>query len=147
MYSENHLALARLRKDLSDLSDTPPVTSSSSTTVVVRPLHLHADGPPYALDVTMKVLQGAYKGGTFEFVLEVPSLYPFKPPRIRAKAPIYHPNVNLATGEVALSVLGSGWRPVLSVGGVVLCLEMMFLEPTVGTGREVLRGGVQRRRR
>ena len=63
--------------------------------------------------------------------MTVPKLYPFKPPTLQAKQPIYHPNVELSTGRVALQVLGHGWRPVLSVGGVILCLEMMFLEPSV----------------
>ena len=42
---------------------------------------------------------------------------------------IWHPNIDPLTGRVMLPILGSDWRPVLSINTVLLGLQLIFLEP------------------
>ena len=36
----------------------------------------------------------AYEGHVVEFTIENPSTYPFKPPKLKFKTKVFHPNVN-----------------------------------------------------
>ncbi|PKI85213.1 E2 ubiquitin-conjugating enzyme [Malassezia vespertilionis] len=54
---------------------------------------------------------GVYSGGRFRIAIQVPAAYPTKPPVMRFKTPIFHPNVHWKTGEICLDVLQSQWSP------------------------------------
>lgn len=71
---------------------------------------------------------GLYKGATFQFTVEIPTSYPYDPPRALCDTRVYHPNIDLA-GKVCLNILRQDWMPVLSLGSVVFGLVTLFLEP------------------
>lgn len=54
---------------------------------------------------------GAYDGGRFEIVIQVPDTYPIKPPTMRFRTRIFHPNVHWKSGEICLDVLKTQWSP------------------------------------
>ncbi|WFD22935.1 E2 ubiquitin-conjugating enzyme [Malassezia equina] len=54
---------------------------------------------------------GVYGGGRFEMEIAVPDTYPIKPPSMRFRTRIFHPNVHWKTGEICLDVLQAQWSP------------------------------------
>ncbi|WFD26994.1 E2 ubiquitin-conjugating enzyme [Malassezia nana] len=62
---------------------------------------------------------GVYGGGRFEVDITVPDTYPIKPPTMRFRTRIFHPNVHWKvrrdadeeTGEICLDVLQTQWSP------------------------------------
>ena len=45
-----------------------------------------------------------YAGGIFDIVIKIPEEYPFRPPSIYIRQPIYHAN-RLSTGEICHAML------------------------------------------
>ena len=41
--------------------------------------------------------------------------YPFQPPKIRFKTPIYHLNIDQNTGLICRPILMDNWNPALSI--------------------------------
>lgn len=76
------------------------------------------EGPadtPYA-DLTLKL--------SFEF----PSNYPYAPPTVLYKTPIYHPNVDFS-GRICLDILKDKWTPAYNIQSVLLSLQSLLGEP------------------
>jgi ubiquitin-protein ligase len=67
------------------------------------------------------ILEGAYRGGHFSFLLDIPINYPFKKVDVWAKHPIWHPNVELLTGRVYLPL---DWSPVLTLNSLALAVQV-----------------------
>ena len=72
--------------------------------------------------------QCIWKGGKYEFSIEVLDNYPFAAPKCLCKTPIYHPNIDLE-GHVCLNILREDWKPVLGINSVILGLIFLFIEP------------------
>lgn len=60
------------------------------------------------------------------------SRYPYEPPSIRFKTPVYHPNID-NNGRICLELLKlppSGcWRPVVTIEGVLLAIQTLLGTP------------------
>jgi ubiquitin-conjugating enzyme E2 C len=75
-----------------------------------------------------------YAGMTFKLTLAFPANYPYAPPEVLFKTPVYHPNVDFA-GRICLSVLerkneeGVGWSAALNTGNVLLSVQSLLGEP------------------
>ena len=66
--------------------------------------------------------QTPYEGGTFVLGISFPAQYPFKAPKLQFKTKVYHPSVNLETGEICADVVGN-WGPTLNAKH---CLEVVY---------------------
>jgi ubiquitin-conjugating enzyme E2 D/E len=55
-----------------------------------------------------------YEGGIFRLDIRIPPDFPLKPPRIRFKTKIYHPNIHL-TGAICIDILQSQWNSTCSI--------------------------------
>ncbi|XP_065060692.1 ubiquitin-conjugating enzyme E2 T-like isoform X4 [Rhopilema esculentum] len=86
---------SRLKRELKQLSESPS-HGISCWTVGEKVDQLEAtiigqEGTPYS-------------GGVFKLSILIPERYPFEPPQVRFKTPIYHPNIDTA-GRICLDIL------------------------------------------
>ena len=85
----------------------------------------------YSLQLTVCPHEGPYRGGHFLFCLNIPESYPFTGVDVwvaTSTRPIWHPNIDLATGRVMLPL---EWSPVITLTSLALAIQMMLLEPSV----------------
>jgi ubiquitin-protein ligase len=66
----------------------------------------------------------------FKLTLEFPANYPYAPPAVEFKTPIYHPNVDFS-GRICLDILKDKWSAVYNIGTVLLSLQSLLGEPNV----------------
>eukprot|EP01119_Soliformovum_irregulare_P023924 TRINITY_DN845_c0_g1_i1.p1 TRINITY_DN845_c0_g1~~TRINITY_DN845_c0_g1_i1.p1 ORF type:complete len:210 (-),score=69.35 TRINITY_DN845_c0_g1_i1:65-694(-) len=79
-------------------------------------------------EVNVTPSDGLYRGATFNFQIEIPTTYPYDPPKALCTTLVYHPNIDWE-GRVCLNILRQEWMPVLSLGSVIFGLMTLFLEP------------------
>eukprot|EP01087_Luapelamoeba_hula_P005322 TRINITY_DN15401_c0_g1_i1.p1 TRINITY_DN15401_c0_g1~~TRINITY_DN15401_c0_g1_i1.p1 ORF type:complete len:212 (-),score=34.04 TRINITY_DN15401_c0_g1_i1:172-807(-) len=110
-------ARLRVQKDLGEMEPVPgaEVNFPDSNDL----MHFEVKVTPY---------DGMYTNACFHFNVEVPTNYPYDPPKVVCATPIYHPNID-TEGHVCLNILRAEWMPVLSLGSVVFGLMTLFLEP------------------
>ncbi|KZF22122.1 hypothetical protein L228DRAFT_268614 [Xylona heveae TC161] len=69
-----------------------------------------------------------YEGLTFKLSFAFPATYPYNPPTVIFKTPIYHPNVDFS-GRICLDILKDKWSAVYNVQSVLLSLQSLLGEP------------------
>ena len=118
--SKTSSAQLRVQKDLDDLTIDPNVSVSKPDPKNIM-----------ELIVTINITEpdSYWRGGKYEFLIVFGLEYPIKPPNVKLLTKIFHPNIELLSGNVCLSILRKEWTPVLSLTGVIMGLEYLFFEP------------------
>merc|ERR1719240_1345356 len=70
-----------------------------------------------------------YQGGTFVIDIEIPSDYPYNPPKMKFNTKIWHPNISSQTGAICLDVLGKEWSPALTIRTALLSIQALLSAP------------------
>lgn len=69
-----------------------------------------------------------YAGLTFKLSFEFPPNYPYSPPTVLFRTPIYHPNVDFS-GRICLDILKDKWTAAYNTQTVLLSLQSLLGEP------------------
>lgn len=69
-----------------------------------------------------------YEGGQFNVIIEFPTEYPFKPPKLKFQTRIFHPNIS-RKGTVCVDILQRNWSPVLTAENVLLSVTSLLASP------------------
>ena len=69
-----------------------------------------------------------YEGAIFYLDIKIPDGYPFKPPKIKFKTPIFHPNIN-GFGDICLDTITTNWAPTMTIGKVLLSICSLLTDP------------------
>lgn len=83
--------------------------------------------------VTLAPKAGLYRGGKFDFELDVSSEYPACPPVVHCMTQIYHPNIDFSdeSGEVCLNLLDELWTSNMTLEDVVQGLLFLLQHPNI----------------
>ena len=112
-------ALARINRELHDFSKDPPANCSAGP----------VGDDPFLWQATLMGPSGSpYEGGVFFLSVQFPEDYPFKPPRVHFKTPIWHPNIG-EDGRVGLDILDENWTPALTLAKVLLSIGSLLVDP------------------
>ncbi|GAB5369239.1 hypothetical protein AAMO2058_001388500 [Amorphochlora amoebiformis] len=70
-----------------------------------------------------------YENGTFVVDVEIPSRYPFEPPKIRFNTRVWHPNISSKTGVICVDILKDQWSPTLTIKTAILSIQALMSNP------------------
>lgn len=111
--------MQRLNKEYNDIMKNPPNGISAGP----------KDNNMFEWDATLVGPSGTpYEGGVFYLNITFPSNYPYVPPKVVFKTPIFHCNVN-SRGEICLDILKSTWSPALKIDLVLLSISSLLAAP------------------
>ena len=85
------------------------------------------------ISVTLSPKTGLYRGGKFDFELDVSTEYPSCPPVVHCMTQIYHPNIDFSdeSGEVCLNLLDELWTSNMTLEDVVQGLLFLLHNPNI----------------
>ena len=112
-------AVNRLKTELKKITKDPPSNCSAG---------LFKDNIFEWEATIMGPNDSPYKGGIFYLTINFPKNYPFKPPKIRFRTKVYHPNIN-NSGEICLDILKTEWSPALTTSKVLLSICSLLTDP------------------
>ncbi|CAF1597632.1 unnamed protein product [Rotaria magnacalcarata] len=75
------------------------------------------DGTPYERDL-------------YELYLSIPCNYPVKPPKVRFKTEIFHPNI-YKNSDICIDILQGQWSEVMSIEKILISIRSLLNEPNV----------------
>ena len=110
---------SRIQKELSLFITDPPDNCSAGP---VDDDIFHWEG------TIMGPTETVYEGGIFNLDIQFPKNYPFKPPKVRFKTKIYHPNIN-SGGFICLDIFKDNWSPALTISKVLLSICSLLTDP------------------
>jgi len=100
------------------LSSTPSISAFPDSENDLSKWTATLSGPP----------DTCYSDMTFKLAFEFPANYPYAPPKVQFKTPVYHPNIDMA-GRICLDILKDKWSAVLNVQSVLLTIQSLLEEP------------------
>ncbi|KAL5511529.1 hypothetical protein ACEPAH_4746 [Sanghuangporus vaninii] len=114
--------IRRIGKDMQDLEADPiaGVYAAPKSESDLRSWHGFMEGTS----------DTPYKGGKFNFELDFPEDFPFKPPVFKFTTRIYHPGIN-EQGQVCLGILRDEWRPSMTLKSVLAAIQEKLNNPKV----------------
>uniref|UniRef100_A0A5S6QQH1 E2 ubiquitin-conjugating enzyme n=1 Tax=Trichuris muris TaxID=70415 RepID=A0A5S6QQH1_TRIMR len=112
-------ARRRLMRDFKKLQEDPPAgISGAPTEDNILVWHALIFGPQ----------DTPFEDGTFKVVLEFSEEYPNKPPIVRFKSRMFHPNV-YADGSICLDILQNRWSPTYDAAAILTSIQSLLDEP------------------
>ena len=121
-----------LRKNIDSLSDGQARIREAETDTEEEDSLTH-------IVITLSPRSGPYRGGQFDFELDLSEGYPTYPPMVRSQTLIYHPNVDCSFacdsddegGDVCMNILDELWTPTMTLEDVIQGLLFLLHEPNL----------------
>ena len=111
----------RLIKELKQISSDPVMNCSAG------PL----DDDLYKWNATIIGPEDTpYHNGIFQLEFLFPQNYPIKPPQVRFKTKIFHPNID-SSGGICVDILKDAWNPLLNVKTILLSICSLLNDPNI----------------
>lgn len=115
------MSFSRISKELHKIRKDPPSNCSAGP---INDDLLHWEG------FIIGPKDTPYCDGCFKMQIMFPKDYPFKPPKINFKTPIYHPNIQKNGGGICLDILRrEKWTPALTIDKVLLSICSLLSDP------------------
>lgn len=120
MEGANPSVIKRLQTELMQLMTSPAPGISAFP---------GADGNLMAWKATIEGPEDTpYADLTLKLTMAFPNNYPYSPPTVLFKTPIYHPNFDFA-GRICLDILKDKWTPAYNIQTVLLSVQSLLGEP------------------
>ncbi|ODV91235.1 hypothetical protein CANCADRAFT_2949 [Tortispora caseinolytica NRRL Y-17796] len=118
---EGHMVTKRLQSELMQLmmSSPPGISAFPTSDSNILEWNGTITGPE----------DTHYENLTFRISLSFPGNYPYAAPTIKFVSPMWHPNVDLASGQICLDILKEKWSAVYNVQTILLSLQSLLGEP------------------
>jgi len=117
----NNVSKNRILREFEDFSKNAE-TSNLSVSILSDDIY-HWKGVLTGPEDTM------YSGGRFQIDIQIPSDYPYKPPKMKFDTKIWHPNISSQTGAICLDILKNEWSPALGIRTALLSLQALMCAP------------------
>ncbi|OIR58252.1 MAG: ubiquitin-conjugating enzyme E2 [Amphiamblys sp. WSBS2006] len=129
--------LKRINKEIKNIQKEP--TSLVSITLVGEERQASSisivqeeENNLFKWKATMKGPEGTpFEGGIFVLDVALLNDYPFRPPTIKFRSEMFHPNI-YGDGRISLDILEEEWSPSLSVLPTLLCIQAILNDPNMG---------------
>jgi ubiquitin-protein ligase len=119
----------RVLKDLTELAEHRAPSSHCFIHISMPQRDRIGLGVPVVFSVKAEAAH-VYAGAVFMTLVQFPDNYPFVPPSILVLNRVYHPNVDIDTGELHMDLLTSeNWKPVFTLSSIIFAIELTLLEP------------------
>jgi len=74
--------------------------------------------------------ESIYKSAVFQTLLKISPGYPYKPPTLCVKNQVYHPNIDIDSGEVSLKILEANtWQQEFTINSIISAFELVLMNP------------------
>lgn len=123
------MAELRAQKDIAELAEQR--SCSLSCRLFISPLLRDLPGPRVSVRIWVKQdLDHLYSGALFDCMIGFGDKYPFVAPTVLVLNRVYHPNIDIDTGEFLLDLLSPlNWKPVITLSSIIFALQLTLLQP------------------
>jgi len=112
-------ARRRLMRDFKKIQDDPPAGVSGAPT---------EDNLMVWNALIFGPIETPFEDGTFKLELIFTEEYPNRPPLVKFKSEMFHPNV-YADGSICIDILQNRWSPTYDVSSILTSIQSLLDEP------------------
>lgn len=123
------VAEIRVSRDLSELSTKRYSSGYTNIHISLPYKEKHIQCLPVSIQLKPE-FPHVYAGAWFHCIIKVNPGYPFHPPTVIITNTVYHPNVDVNTGEIYIEALQKeNWKPVMTLNSIIFAIELVLMEP------------------